>query len=228
MAEISFSSDIREYLKSVNHKIVIKETELVLKLNCLTNIKTYEILQKWQSCLALLGKGNLYRNKDASLIIYCLITDACIIDKINDGKVDIDLYNPILNRFYTLETIYESCRDIRLKIFPICNTMIIIDWKNFPTYKVYELFNLEQVKEYYSSKKVNFDKIIKDIGLLPKYCGKVCADEFKILSYKNHNSNCKKEYIKILEDFMIKQKKLEKEIQKEYKKLIKTLHIKAY
>ena len=224
MDEISFGSDIKELCTNIILPMYIKGTNISLKLNQYNNKETIETIKKWQSCFALLGKGNLIQSKDTSLIIYCLLTDACIIENIDGNKVDIDLYNPVLERFYQMESVNQKHRDIRIKVFPICNTIVIFDWLEYPTYKVYELYNTEQVKEYYQNRKVNFDTIGKDINLQPKFIGSIKSfehlyNDFKILSVDRFViTDYKESQIKILEEFMKQWKKLEKEIQKEYQK----------
>ena len=227
MTEISFNSDIKQHATNFNYQVKIQDTVLNLNLDGYNNINTYETLKKWQTCFSLLGKGNLYPSKDVSIILYCLLTDASLIKTINNNKVNIDLYNPVIDRFYGLETITKLNRNIKLKIFPICKTLVIVDWKGFPTYKVYELYNLDQVKEYYENKKANFDTIIKDINLKPKYIGQVNKSDFKALSINNFVID-KQKIIKMLEDFMIKYKKLERQIQKEYKRAFKKPYTRVY
>lgn len=225
MNEISFSSDIKESCTIINKELNIKETNITLCINGYNNKGTIDIIKKWQSCFALLGKGNLLQSKEASTILYCLLTDACTIENIDGNKVDINLYNPVLNRFYQIESLNQKHRNIRLKVFPICNTVVIFDWQNYPTYKVYELYNTEQVKEYYGSKKVNFDTIVKDINLQPKFTGTVKSldqlyDDFKILSVDRFVIvDYKERQIKMLQSFMKESQKLEKQIQFEYKNL---------
>ena len=232
MNEITFNSDIKELSTNINKNIYVLDQTLTLSLNAYNNKDTIDVLKKWQSCFALLGKGQLLQSKDASTIIYCLLSDALSIDMINYAKVNIDLYDPILNRFYLVESLTKKHRNIRLKVFPICNTMIVFDWSLYPIYKIYELYNTDQVKEYYESKKVNFDKIVKDLGLVPKFIGKVDSLDnlytyFKKLSV-NNLEDYKEKHIKVLEDFLRKYRVLEKQIQSEYKKYFKKPCIKVY
>jgi hypothetical protein len=222
MNELNFNSDIKESCTNIKHDIIIQDTSLHLELNAYNNKElSIDILKKWQSCFALLGKGQFFQSKDASAIIYCLLSDASTIENINNGKVTIDLYDHVLKRFYLVESLTKKHRNIRLKIFPICKTIIVIDWLKFPIYKVYELYNTDEIKEYYESKKVNFDTIIKDINLQPKFIGKVDSlpDDFKKLSVDNFNiKDYKERHIAILEDFLKKSRNLERKIQFEYKK----------
>ena len=222
MNDLDFNSDIKQFSTNYKEKLCIQDTVLNLELEGYNNKGTIEVINRWQLCLSYLGKGNLLESKDASSIIYCLLTDACLLRTVNDSKVGLDIYNPIVSRFYQIECVTKKNRSVKLKIFPICNTMIIFDWQNYPEYKIYELFNLDQVKEYYGKKKVVWDQIIKDINLKPKFCGhsSTLDEDLKRLSIDNIIKNKDREKsIQILEDFMKQCKILEKQIQLEYKNL---------
>ena len=218
--EINLKGDLSGHCQQIFYNYSINNTDLNLSLTSYNDIGIIDILYKWQSCFGLLGKGNMFHSKDISKTIYCLLTDSCILTSIDNDKVDIDLFNTITNRFYQINVLTKARRKIKLKIFPICDTLIIIDWKNFPNYKIYELFNIGLVKEYYKNKKVIFDTIIKDIKLKPKYSGNVneLTNDFKILSV-NKIIIDKEKNIENLENFLSAYASLEKQIQREYKRL---------
>lgn len=218
--EINLKEDLYQYSQKVSYKYSINNIDLNLSLFSFNNIKISNILHKWQSCFGILGKGNIFHFKDVSKIIYCFLTNSCILDNIDGDKVNIDLFNTVTSRFYQVNVLTKIKRVIKLKIFPICDTLVVIDWKNFPDYKIYELYNTKQVKDFYKNKKISFDTIIKDISLEPKYMGNIdeLDKDFKILSIVDKEKN-----IKNLENFLSSHLAMEKQIQKEYKNFIKKL-----
>lgn len=221
MTDTNFNSDIKQFAIPINKKLCIQDIALDLKLQAYNNVKTVKLINEWFTSLSYMGKGNLYQSKEASAIIYCLLSDACIIESINEAKVNIDLYDLVLDRFYQFDTINKKSRTVRIKIFPICNTLIIFDWFNYPKYKIYELYNTDQVKEYYDNKKIDIDTVIKDLSLKPKFCGDVndLLEDMKVLSVNKVIIN-KEKNIRVLEDFMKQYQSLEKQVQNEYRKLI--------
>ena len=221
MTDTNFNSDIKQFATPINKKLCIQDAELDLELQAYNNENAIESLNKWHLSLSYLGKGNLHQSKDASKIIYCLLSDACIINSINKAKVNIDLYDLTLDRFYQFDSISQKNRKIKIKIFPICNTLIIFDWLHYPEYKVYELFNTDQIKEYYENKKIDVDTVIMDLGLKPKFSGDIndLVQDIKVLSINKIVINRGKN-IKMLEDFMERAQDLENKIQYNYKKLI--------
>ncbi len=216
--EINLKTELLQYCTNLSQNIEIKGTTLNLNLKAYNNIGIVTELSKWQSCFGILGKGNIYVTKEISKIIYCLLTDTYVLEDINN----IDLFNPIFSRFLQIEPLSKNNRTIRLRVFPICNTLIIIDWKQYPNYKIYELYNIDQVKEFYRSNKVNFDTVVQDIKLQPVFSGDISDLEsnFKILGLNRFKDN-REHQINLLETFLSNYRILEREIQKEYKKLIK-------
>lgn len=214
MSEIDLKTELLKFCQSFNQNIKIKDVSLDLNLKSYKNINVIDEIYGWQSCLEILGKKNIFMSKDLIKVLYCLLTDSCILENING----IDLYNPILNRFLQIVCL-SSKRKVKLKVFPICNTIIIIDFKGYPKYKIYELYNIDQVKEYYETNKINFDTVIKDIKLEPIFTGNLMdlKKDYKILSL----GISKETHIRILEKFLVNYKKIEKNIIKEYKKFKK-------
>lgn len=216
--EINLKTELLQYCINLSQNIEIKGTILNLNLKAYNNISIINELNKWQSCFGILGKGNIYVTKEISKIIYCLLTDAYVLEYINN----IDLFNPILSRFLQIESLTKNNRTIRLRLFPICNTLIIVDWKQYPNYKIYELYNINQVKEFYRSNKVNFDMVVQDIKLQSVFTGDITdlENNFKILGLNSVKDN-REHQINLLETFLSNYRILEREIQKEYRKLIK-------
>lgn len=211
--KIDLKTDLLKYCQTFNKIIKIKDVDLELNLKVYNNINIIDEIYKWQSCLGMMGK-DIFKSKDIIKILYCLITDSCILENIPG----IDLYNSILNRFYQINYINKESRQIKLRVFPICNTLIIIDFKKYPEYKIYELYNIDKVKEYYMANKINFDTIIKDIKLDPIFLGDVMnlKENYKVISSNKFN---KENHISQLEKFLSNYKKLERDIIKEYKKI---------
>jgi len=218
--EINLKDDLQQYSQNILYKVEIQDNTFDLFLKSYNNINIIESLNKWSSCFGMLGKGNMYHYKDISRIVYCLLSDSYDIITIDNEPINIDLFDSILNRFLQIEILTKESRKIKLKVFPICKTTIVIDWKNFPNYKIYELYNIDQVKEYYKSNKISFDTVIKDISLQPIFCGNISdlKQDFKVLSLDKTVID-KEKNIKVLENFLKVYKTLEKQIQKEYKKL---------
>ncbi|ARF09937.1 hypothetical protein Indivirus_6_3 [Indivirus ILV1] len=223
--EINLETELLLYSIKLHHSIEIQGTKLDFDLNAYNDMNIIDELNKWQSCFGILGKGNMYESKYISKIIYCLVSDAHVLNNINN----IDLFNPILNRFLQIESLTKNNRKIHLRVFPICKTLIVIDWKQYPIYKVYEIHNIDQVKKYYKCNKIEFDTFIKDIRLHPILSSDISnlKDNFKILSITRFQAT-QENHIKLLEIFLSNHKILEKEIQKEYKKIIKKPSTKAY
>lgn len=225
-SEIDFSSDINKYARFFIKDIIINNIDISLDLTEYNNIKIIEILNQWQTCLGMMGKAKFFKTKEFMKIIYCLLSDSCKINTINGNKIDLDIYDPIIDRFLRLDVIDENNRFIKLRIFTVCNTLIVIDCKDMKNYKIYELHNLSNIKEYYGTCKVNFDDIVKLLKLQPRFIGKLSdlTNDFKILSLNNIKIN-KGIIIKTLEEFVYISNNMEKKIQKEYKDLYNLIKI---
>lgn len=217
--DTSFIQDIEKFSKKRNKDINIQNCDLNLNLIQYNEIGIVEPLKNWKLYLGMIGKNILFKSKDVWKVLYCYLSDAMLLESINGNKVDIDLYDKYKNRFYRLETVNEKERNIKIKIFPICNNMIVIDNKNPKSYKIYELYNLNLIKDYYDTNKVNFDQILKDIKLNPFFTGNVdeLENDFKKLSVVNYKID-HGELIEQIEKFLSNSRELDKNIMKEYKK----------
>lgn len=224
MDEVDFNSDINKYVKCFIKDIVINNIDIGLDLREYNDKMIIEMLTQWQTCLAMLGKGDLFKSKEVLKIVYCLLTDCCTIDTINGNKMDLDIYDPVLERFLRIDVVDDKNRFVKLRIFTVCKNLIVIDCKDTKRYKIYELYNVDTIKEYYGDTKVNFDDIIKNIKLEPKFTGSFrdLNNDFKRLSVNNFVLD-KDQLIETLENFMITYNNIEKKIQQEYNKLYKVI-----
>lgn len=224
--QTDFGSDINKFSNNIKKLIKINNIDINLDLTEYNNIKACETINNWEICLGMLGKINLFKSKELMKIIYCLLTDSCIINNINGNKLDLDLYDVALNRFLRIDVINEHDRNIKLRIFTVCNTLIVIDCKDLKNYKIYELHNINIIKEYYETNKINFDTLVNDIKLEPKLiaCISDLEDDYKILSMVNFKKNDEL-IIKNFEDFLLHATEIEKKIQKEYLKFYKLVKI---
>lgn len=225
-SQIDFNSDISKFSNNIKKLIKISNVDINLDLSEY-NIGACELINNWQMCLSMLGKTNVFKRKNIMQIVYCLLTDSCTINNINGNKMDLDLFDLTLNRFLRMDIINENERYIKLRVFTVCNTLIVIDCKDLKKYKIYELHNVSAIKEYYGTHKINFDTIVNDIKLEPKFIGSMSnlEDDYKILSIVKFTKN-NESIVKTLEDFLLCATELEKKIQKEYKKFYKLAKIK--
>lgn len=225
--QVDFNSDIDRHVRLYIKDIQINNVDISLDLKEYTSKTIIELLIQWQACLAMLGKGNLFRSKEALKIIYCLLTDSCIIHTINGNKMDLDLYDPIFERFLRIDTIDNNNRFIKLRVFTVCKNLIVIDCKDTKKYKIYELYNIDIIKEYYGESKVNFDDLVKTIKLEPKFTGNFCDlhNDFKRLSANNFVVD-RNQIINELDNFMISYNAIERKIQQEYNKFYRSIKFK--
>ncbi len=220
--QIDFISDINKFSKIINKHVIINNTDINLELTEYSDIKTCKIITNWELCLGILGKYNLLKTKEVMKIIYCLLSDCCIINNIDGNKMDIDLFDLELDRFLRLDVVDEKKRTIKLKIFTVSNTMIVIDCKDLNKYQVYEIHNLDTIKGYYKSSKINVDTLIKDIGLTPKFIGSICEirNNYKVFALNNFKKDNGR-IIHDLEIFLTYMTNIEKQIKKDYNKFYK-------
>ncbi|QKF94544.1 hypothetical protein QKU48_gp1086 [Fadolivirus algeromassiliense] len=223
-SQIDFTTDINKYSRMFIKDIKINNVDISLDLIEYNNKSVIESLMQWQTCLGMLGKGNLLKSKDFIKIIYCLLTDCCTINTINGNKMDLDIYNPILEKFSRIDVVDDKNRFIKIRLFTVCKELVVIDCKDMKHYKIYELYNLETIKEFYGNSKVNFDDIVKHIKLEPKFVGNFSnlEKDFKKLAVKNFVLD-EARLFDNLDKFMSEYSALEKKIQSEYTKLYKSI-----
>ena len=211
---INFKTEIEKKSILITTKIVINNYEVDIQLIKFKQ-SVCEIFLNWQTVFGMIGK-----NKKSSYVIkilFCLLSDYCIIKSINKDKCGLDLYDPELDRFTRLEVVDEKKRDIKLKIFNICNHMIVIDCRDMKKYSVYELQNCKLLKDYYENYKINMDDIILTLKLKPVFTGDIknLLNDFGILSTEKKELDYD-EYIDNLEKRTKELNLLENKINKLY------------
>ncbi len=199
-----------------------------LNLQLYNNVNIVDILLKWKSCFELLGKDILFVSKNVQKIIYCLLSDCSIINSINDTKIKLSLFDTSNKTFLGFDVIDNINRVIKIKLFNMCNKMIVIDCKLYPFYKIYILYNLNIVKDYYKSSKVNFDMIVKNICLLPVFTGNInnLKVDYKKLSI-NNLTLCNATNVKIAETYLQNLNQLDKQINAIQNELLNIYKIKT-
>jgi hypothetical protein len=219
--QIDFITDINKYSKMSSKNITIGNDEFILNTKYYDDNRTCKTIKDWKTCLEMLGKHHLIKNKELMKVIYCLLTDCHIIQNVSDAPIDLDIYDPMLNKYFVLNIIDDKKRNIQLKIFTMCTTQIIIDYKNPMNYKIYELHNINSIKEHYGS-KANMDTIINDMKLIPKFTGSInnLESDFKILTNQVTNKDF---YILSIASSVRQQVRLEKQLRVEYKKYYKSI-----
>lgn len=219
--QTDFSSDISKFSNNINKSLKIGDVDINLDLSEYNDIKAIEVINNWETCLGMLGKQHLFKSKEIMKVIYCLLTDCYVINSINGTKLDLDLYDMTLDKFLRIDVIDGKNRDIKPRVFTVCNALVIFDCKDLKNYKIYELYNVSGIKEHYGS-KVNFDMIIREMNLEPRYTGSISKleDAFKEMSVINFKKDNDK-IINNLEKFLLNATELESKIQKEYGKFYK-------
>jgi len=215
--QIDFDSDINELSNKLQKSVKINNVNVVLNLQEYCDIKSCDVINNWKLCLGMLGKMHLFKRKNIMKVVYCLLTDSCVINNVNGNKIDIDVFDVILDKFLIVDVIDETERNIKLRVFTVCNTLIIIDCKDLNKYKIYKLHNVYLIKEYYGINKINFDTIANDIKLEPMFVGSIdeLEDDYKkmsIINFKKDNGIIIDKLIRFLSYEM----EIEKKIQKEY------------
>lgn len=221
---VDFHKDIYRHSKNISKTINLNSTNVMLNLLVFNDKEICDCLLKWELCLGILNKHNLIKTKFIFKIIYCILYNCNVIDNINGKLFDLDIYDDVLERFLRLETIDEINRMIKLRVFTVCNTMVVIDCKDLSNYKIYEIYNVDSIKKYYESSKINFDSFIKIMNLKPIYSGSLyeIKANFGRLAHDLIEYNYGK-FIDILDNFIKHDINIEKQIIKEYKKICSDL-----
>ncbi len=216
--KVDFYSDVNKFSENIIKPL---GPNIKLNLQLYDNFNTIDMLLKWKSCFELLGKDVMFISKNVQKIIYCLLSDCSIINSINDTKIKLSLFDTSNKTFLGFDVVDNINRFIKIKLFNMCNKMVIIDCKTYPVYKVYVLYNLSVVKDYYKSSKVNFDIIIKNICLLPIFTGNInnLRSDYKTLSVNNYTV-CNATNLRFTEEYLKNLKQLDKQINKIQNELI--------
>src|SRR6266705_2541767 len=89
---------------------IINKININLELVGFDDIVICETIKNWELCLGILGKSALLKTKNVMKVIYCLLNDCCIINTINGNKMDLDLFDTILDRFLRFDIVNEKKR----------------------------------------------------------------------------------------------------------------------
>lgn len=221
----NLKDDINEYKNIVLKDIKIKDSVVNIELEQFDK-NIIKKIEEWITLLQYMKKSHILCSNYLTKIYYCLLSDCCIVNKINNHKIKVELYDTVFNKFQQFQTINENERLIKINIFKICNELIIFDCKNIEEYKIYKIYDLCLLKEIYGE-EVNMDKLIKEIKLTPIFTGNInrLSNDFKKLSYKNMDI-CKKygELINLFDIMMTNNKKMETKIKTAYNKFYKSLY----
>ena len=216
----NLKQDIDKFKQIIDMKIVINNSTVNAILEDYNQYQLCNILTNWYTYSNFLNKQYIFQTKYITRIIYCLLTDVNIIKTINNNRIDIDIYDPVLDKFWQFDIITKNKPNIKFKIFNICNNMIVFDCRN-DVYNIYRLYDLSKIKELYMSSSVDFDLLLKDIQLEPV----IIIDptnlekDFKKLSYKNTEDHYLDNLIITVQTLMNKNDKMETKIQKYYKNI---------
>lgn len=220
--QINFSSDIKKYSTDIDKQIKINDITLSLQLTQYNDKNICQKIKDWVMCLEMIGQGNMIKSKSVMSVIYCVLSDCCLLNGIDNGKIDLDLYDISLNKFLRIEVI-DDIRDIKLRPFTVCDTLIVIDCKNVTKYKIYEVYNIKALKEYYEMTKINFDIVVADLRLKPKFIGNIngLGNDYKKLSNINFVIDMGK-IIDELDGFLKNYQSMERSFMREYGKFYKS------
>lgn len=207
---VDFASDIKSQTYTFNKIVKINNFNLNIQLVSYKE-DVCDIFSNWQTILQMLGKNN--KSENIIKILYCLLSDCYSIKTIQNEKSILDLYDIGLEKFVRVGVVNEKNRIIKIRVFNVCDSFIIIDCKDMKNYKVYELNNLLELKSYYESNKINFDKIVKELNLRPFFMENIknLKSNYKILSINRRRlDKCK--YIESLSKYIKDQNVIEKKI----------------
>jgi hypothetical protein len=125
------------------------------------------------------------------------------------------LYDELQQDFWGFDVVININSIIKIKLFNVCDRMVIMDCTKYPIYKIYHLYNLSMIKDLYKTSKINFDIIKRDMCLVPMFVSNInnLFNDFKKLSASNFNMNLKRNMmfvesyvkrVKVLEDQILK------------------------
>lgn len=219
--QLDFSTEISKYGNRIRKEITINNCSKILSLTQYSNSKACDVINDWMESLSMMNKTSLFKNKYIMRIIYALLTGYHVINLINSEQVPLDIYDENTERFIIVETITNKDTEIKLKL---CSTMIIFDCTDLNDYKIYELYNINLVKQYYNNNKVSFNDIIKDINLIPIYKGSVNNLEADINIMSPLNNHFYKKYtLKLMISSSKIQRRLERKIVKRSSRIFNSM-----
>jgi len=234
MQELDLNSNIDKYAIIITKQIIFNNLELKLNLNAYSD-SVIDMINSWLLCFEVIDQKNKKSNhfskkfksnlinfkfhKNIIKIIYCLLSGCMTLNTINNEIIDLDIFDPLLEKFSRIDIIDNKDRNIKLRIFNICDNLIIFDCQDINNYKIYELYNLNNIKTYYGQSKINFDDLIQLLGLIPKYIGKYINLKIDIGKLIDLNIN-RKYLISTIES--IEKLNIDKKICEEWKYLSST------
>lgn len=208
--ELDFYNDINK----LSHKMETTKLNIKLNLQMYDDINIIDTILKWKTCFEILGRKDLFMTPNIQKVIFSLLSDCGIINYINKNETtNLALYDTINESFWGFGCIDNNNRNIRIKLFNVCNKMVIVDMIKYPVYKIYYLYNLDIVKNFYGSQKINFDNVIKDISLEPVFIGNInnLKNDYKKMSVSKFEL-CNKQYIDYIKSYTKLTKQLNTQI----------------
>lgn len=223
-------TELNKFSKKISSTIKYNDKQLSIELFDYHDRKVIDLLNEWKICLSCMGKSKLFKDIFIAEVIFCLLSDYHYVHYIGKKDSPLHLYNPILNDLTNLVVVDQN-RCIKFKLFNISNTLIIFDFKK-DHYKVYKLYGLYAIKDYYESKQIKFDHLVKDLQLTPIFESDLdnLENDYKKLSYVNYTRNdfLEMRYITMMQYYQLYQKidqKIEKEFELIYNKLLHNRNI---
>lgn len=231
MEQVDFESLVSQYISKNNKIISCNGSNISIDFIDYSHPKIIEVIKEWKTLLSLIGKQHLFIKKNIVHVIYSILSNLPTIEKINNHISDLHFHDHIINRFLRIDFVTETNRCFKIKIFNVCNTLILFDFSHSNKYKIYEIYNLYQIKECYGSKEINFDQLAQDLALEPIFTSDInkLNDDYHKLSIENKNNILDKSFIiKTYTKFLKKSNQLEKEIQKWHQEFIKSKKIDSF
>lgn len=219
-------TELNKFTKRMTGEINYKNNKIKLNLIDYHDKKVIEILKEWKICLSFMGKSKLFKDTIVTEIIFCLLSDYYYVNTIGQKASPLHLYNPILNELTNLVVVGRD-RYIKFKLFNISNTLIVVDFNKKDQYKVYKIYGLSSIKEYYETKQIKFDHLVKDLQLIPIFESDLdnLENDYKKLSYTNYTKNdiLEMRFNTVIYYYQLYQKidqKIEREFELVYNKLL--------
>ncbi|ARF12206.1 hypothetical protein Klosneuvirus_4_21 [Klosneuvirus KNV1] len=218
-------TELNKFTKKITKEINYKNNYIKLDLIDYHDKKVIDILNEWKICLSFMGKSKLLKDTYVAEIIFCLLSDYHYVHTIGRKESPLHLYNPFLDDLTNLVVVDQN-RCIKFKLFNISNTLIVFDFKK-DHYKIYKLYGLDVIKEYYETKQIKFDHLVKDLQLTPIFESNLdnIEKDYQKLSYINYTKAIVLEirYNTLMQYYQLYEKidqKIEKEIDLLYKNLL--------
>jgi hypothetical protein len=193
--QINFKSDINKYVshekKYISRLLNGQNESIELELSCYDDKKNVKVYLDWRIFLETVGtigcseKINLSTKSIHFIkILYCLISDACIIDSMCQIKSPIECYDPIRDKLIRIIILTEDKREIKFKKMSLADILVIFDCQDMKHYKIYEIYHPLFMKKIYGS-KTTMQELMRDLNLQFIFEGHISQleEDFKKLSY---------------------------------------------